>query len=189
MASMYPLDNWTRHLIDACVIEGDRYFTKQIANIQQQDYELSPNDFNGEFEYLTTISCTIQIKYSVCGRSGAMGTATTPLSLSKALQLFFESKNVYGILQCYKKFVAFGKNQFADDGKWKYFMYDCQTYGKPLFTKNQGCAYIIKCRTFPMLVKCLQCTLGIRDRNEFSVFKVGVQLQQQKSVTVDTEND
>lgn len=185
MASMYPVDNWTRHLIDTCVIEGDNYFTQQIANIQQQEYELSPNDFNGQFKYMTTINCTIHIKYSVCGRSGPMGTAATPLNLSKALQLFFESKNMHGILQCYKKFVAFGKTKLPEDGKWKYFVYDCQSYGKPLFVQNQGCAYMIKCRTFPMLVKCLQWTLRIRDRNQFSVFNVIV--KHQNSVTFITE--
>lgn len=177
MATKYSLDKWTRQLIDTCVIEGDKYFTEKVANIQQQEYELSPSDFNGKFMYYNRFTFTIQIKYTLCGRAGQMMEhLRSPLSLSKALELFY-TNHKYGILQCRKKFVAFGKNcdNSSDQSQWKYFVFDCQRYGKPLFVENQGCAYMIKCRTFMILLKSLQWILDIQNKNEFSIFVVDVE--------------
>lgn len=179
MATKYPLDKWTRDLIDTCVIQGDRYFTKQLANIQQQEYELSPSDFNGKFEYNNRLTYTLEINYTLCGRVGQTEWTNrpSPLSLSKALQLFFSTNNNYGLIQYQKKFVAFGKNcnqQQSDNLQWKYFVFDCQRYGKPLFVDNQGCAYIIRCRTFSILLKSLQWILDVKNKNEFSIFCVNV---------------
>lgn len=165
MSQVYPIEEWNEQLMDFVVVHGDRLFAQRMNKITKTDYEVQLDDFGGKFD-LPAFEITAKVTAILVGR---LYCRSSEFNLSKALTYFFgDKRRRFGILQCRQKCLAFGR---SPDGR--FFMYDCQSMGPPLFWQLQGCAYLLLCTTLKRLLQCIVVTLAIpRYEVEFAVHQV-----------------
>lgn len=176
MSQVYPIEDWNEQLMDFVVVHGDKLFAQRMDKIKETDYEVKLDDFGGKFEvpqFMIAATVTVMAVGRLYCRE------SNDFNLSKALSYFFSDKHRrFGILQCNQKFLAFGRSA---DGR--FFMYDCQSMGPPLFWQHQGCAYMLLCTTLKRLLQCIVVTLAIpRYGVEFAVHQVSYNISDCKEV-------
>lgn len=169
MASLYKLDAWSDRLIDGIVINGDRYFRESVENIKEEDYRFELLDLKKTFQ-IEKINFKINIEQTVYG--SIYCTDSKYMNLSKALVYFF-TDNQHGILLSADKILTIGRDRNSD-----YFLFDSQSFGRPLFNDNkQGCAYVLRCRTISRLLHSIVITLNIQRYNvEFNIHKITMKM-------------
>lgn len=169
MSHLYKVDEWTAELLDSIVVNGHKYFEECIAAISGKNQEFSVETLKQHFE-MNSFKFELQISPKVFGV--LYDSDTSSFNLRKALQYFFlHKKYKYGILQCNRRFLAIG----CDNRK--YFMFDCQAAGWPLFAKNQGTVYVLRCCSMWSLQLCIVQTLREKCHNvEFFLFSVKIQV-------------
>lgn len=174
MSQVYPVEEWNERLMDFVVVHGDKLFAERMDKIKTNDYEVKLDDFGGKFD-VPPFAITATVKAIMVGRLYCR--TSNEFNLSKALTYFFSDKHRrFGILQCRQKCLAFGRSA---DGR--FFMYDCQSMGPPLFWQHQGCAYILLCTTLKRLLQCIIVTLAVpRYEVEFTVHQVSYKISNGK---------
>lgn len=165
MVKAMPFDAWTSSMLDGIVRAGDVYHEKSIEKLASKtNVELAPEDLNAKFEELFPYHFDFKIKKVVFGF--LYNILPDRFNLSKALVYFFESSN-HGILVSPGRNLAFG----IRDGS--YYVFDCQTYGSPIFPPKQGAAYILRCMSLNRLLYCMIFALNCRTHGQqFYLYKV-----------------
>ncbi|XP_049871189.1 uncharacterized protein LOC126370394 [Pectinophora gossypiella] len=161
---------WTGTFLDGIVIQGDKYFQKVAAKIgETPNYELQVEDFDGVSEEIYPYNFTVKFEKVIFGF--VYNLSPDRFNLSKALSYFFQ-KHTIGILACFEKNLAFGKIDAS------YFMFDCTTFGAPVWNPGQGGAYMLKCESLNRLVYVMTITLGVRGHNQlFHLYSATVNLE------------
>ncbi|XP_067645140.1 uncharacterized protein [Eurosta solidaginis] len=188
-AKVYRLTDWSPHLLDTIVINGDRYHRESLENIKVLDYEFSLEDLNLECS-LESIKFVVHLEHVAFGKLYNPGTRTT-MNLADALMYFF-SHFQFGILQCYRHSLAIGRTMGFDGG---FFMYDCQSKDHPLFPKGQGASYLLRTKHLEVLLYCIVVTLNVPYYNvSFTLHKVemlreGASLDEEGEASENTGNN
>lgn len=282
MASLYRLDYWNSQLMDYIVVEGDRWFGRCMADVDEPEYEVKLEDF-------CSINSDKRIElppFMVNARSemiivGRLYGGSNEATLSAALSLFFASdlyepeeddedkqkrleqeeqqqkdeqgtanereqqetenatkenpaekddkdggkkkskkskkgtvaeeekqeavevaevevkpprkqiRRTFGVLQCWRKVIGFGRTNAEDGSGEKYFMFDCQSMGAPVFWPKQGGAYVLLCKTLQRLLHCIVVTLAVPCYNvKFALHEVKYRVGEMKPpVPMEPEED
>lgn len=149
---------WTGSFLDGIVMAGDKYHTIIAQKVgSKPNYELTVEDYAGSSDDLYPYQFTAKFNNLVFGF--VYNTLSDRFNLSKALGLFFE-KNVMGILTSPSKNLAFGKQSGS------YYMFDCQSFGLPVFPPYKGSAYMLKCESLNRLIYCITMTLNLRSHGQ-----------------------
>ncbi|XP_053953048.1 uncharacterized protein LOC128859921 isoform X2 [Anastrepha ludens] len=166
-AKMYSLTDWSPHLLDTIVINGDRYHRESLENIKLLDYEFSLEDLNLDCT-LENIKFVVHLEHVAFGKLYSPGTRTT-MNLADALMYFF-TRFQFGVLQCFKHSLAIGRTMGFDGG---FFMFDCQSKDQPLFPNGQGASYLLRTNNLQVLLYCIVVTLNVPYYNvNFTLHKV-----------------
>ncbi|XP_061384186.1 uncharacterized protein LOC116769255 [Danaus plexippus] len=171
MTKASSLSAWTSSFLDGIVEVGDQYHAKCHAKIAgNKNHEISLEDLETKYDDMYPYSFTVKFDKIIFGF--VYNIYPDRFNLSKALVYFFE-KNTLGILTSPSKNLAFGKIGAS------YFMFDCQSYGSPIFSPSQGAAYILKCESLNRLIYCMAVTLNIRRHGQqFHLYSVNVTLNE-----------
>ncbi|KAJ8719004.1 hypothetical protein PYW07_016560 [Mythimna separata] len=160
---------WTSGMLDGIVVGGNSYHQQCVARIgNKPNYEIALTDLESRFDEMFPFAFSFKFEKIIFGF--VYNIYPDRFNLSKALVYFFENeKNVAGILTSPAKNLAFGKVGFS------YFMFDCQSYGGPIFSPGQGSAYILKCESLNRLIHCMTLTLNIRSHGQqFHLYSTSV---------------
>lgn len=162
------LSAWTGSFLDGIVNSGDEYHTKCAAKIgSKENHEIALTDLDGSFE-MYPFAFTAKFENVIFGF--VYNINQDRFNLSKALSLFFE-KYQTGVLTSPSKNIAFGKMGTS------YFMFDCQSYGAPIFSPGKGSSYMLKCESLNRLIYCITVTLNLRRHGQqFHLFDVTINL-------------
>ncbi|XP_060802169.1 uncharacterized protein LOC106137624 isoform X1 [Amyelois transitella] len=167
MVEACDLSAWTGSFLDGVVNGGDLYHAKcanKLAN--SKNHEIGLNDLDTKFDEMFPYSFSVSFEKIIFGFVYNM--YPDRFNLSKALSYFFE-KHTRGILTSPAKNLAFGKSGTS------YFMFDCQSYGAPVFSPGQGASYMLKCESLNRLIYCMTMTLNVRRHGQqFHLYKVAV---------------
>ena len=169
MTRACKLNAWTSGFLDGIVIGGNDYHIKCFEKLASKpNYELSLADLNPKCDEIFPFSFSFTFDKIVFGF--VYNALPDRFNLSKALVYFFENeKNQTGILTSSVKNLAFGKAGSS------YFMFDCQSFGAPIFCPGQGASYILKCESLNRLIYCMTITMNVRRHGqEFHLFNVTV---------------
>lgn len=150
MTLLYPLDEWNSEILNSTIIHGDKYFEECIETISNPRHEFDFSDLNEEYE-LDEISLHLTHKPILYGTFYDRNPQS--FNLSRALTFFFR-EHTYGILSMAGRAVAIGREK-------TFFMFDCQSMGSPLFMKDQGAAYVLRCCSLRRLLECLLVTFNV----------------------------
>lgn len=171
MALLYPLDEWNPEILDSIVINGDLYFSESIENISEEDHELKIYNLNSEFEIC---NINLQFRFESVLHGMLYDTNMENFNLSRALTYFFRHHQ-FGILNLTGRTIAIGKSS-------TFFMFDCQSFGSPLFIKDQGTAYVLRCCSLRRLLECILITLNVkRYCVRFALYSVSVDIGKQET--------
>ncbi|XP_065720761.2 uncharacterized protein [Drosophila suzukii] len=161
------LGEWSGKLLDAIVVDGDRYYRASVEQSERWDQQLGVDDLGSE--------CSFQdLRFLVQTELVAFGLvysapASAAMSLLESLNYFF-TRYQWGILECQERHFAFGHSSSRDGG---YFLFDCSAWGKPVFPDDMGAAYVLVAKQLQMLLYCFVVTLNVRRRNvEFRLYNV-----------------
>lgn len=171
MTQACNISAWTNGLIDGIVVGGNEYHKKCAAKIgTSPNHEIELADLEPKFDDMYPFTFSVKFDKLIFGFM--YNLLPDRFNLSKALSYFFE-KNTLGILISPTKNLAFGKTGTS------YFMFDCQSYGAPIFSPGQGAAYILKCESLNRLIYCMTITLNIRRHGQqFHLFTVSVKVDE-----------
>lgn len=169
MTQACNLSAWTGSLLDGIVETGYKYHIKCLSKIgNKKNYEISVTDLENKFDDMFPYSFSAKFEKSIFGFM--YNNLPDRFNLSKALTYFFE-KNSLGLFVSPAKNLAFGKSGIS------YFMFDCQSYGSPIFCPGQGAAYILKCESLNRLIYCMTTTLNVRRHGQqFHLYSVLISL-------------
>ncbi|KAL4711410.1 hypothetical protein ACJJTC_016164 [Scirpophaga incertulas] len=164
------LSAWTSSLLDGIVDYGDKYHKKCVDKLGSKvNHEIMVEDLETNFD-MFPYSFTVQFDKVIFGFF--YNIYSDRFNLSKALEYFFE-KYQYGILTSPAKNFAFGIYRGS------YFLFDCQSYGAPIFCPGQGSSYILKCESLNRLIYCMTLTMNIRRHNQpFHLYNVKLTLSE-----------
>lgn len=170
MSHIYIIDEWNATILDSIVIEGNNYFNESVKNLKCQNYQMKLDDM-GKYCIINDFQFEVQVKSVLYGQLYEMNEKL--FNLRRALEYFFIAKNNRcGILQCGQRCLAV----FYFNNK-DYYMYDCQLYGMPLFSNNQGTTYILKCCCLKTLLQCLVVTMNVQCHNkQFHLYSVKMKM-------------
>ncbi|VVC87446.1 unnamed protein product [Leptidea sinapis] len=170
MAKSCALSAWTGNFLNGIVENGNGYHKKCHAKIGgQANYEIKIDDLDTKYDEMYPYSFSVKFEKIIFGF--VYNIYPDRFNLSKALAYFFE-KNELGVLVSPAKNLAFGKSSGNS-----YFMFDCQSYGAPVFCPGRGAAYILKCESLNRLIYCITLTLNIRRHGQqFHLYSANVTL-------------
>lgn len=133
---------WSPAILDSAVMCGDSYYTESMKSLMQE-YSKSENRFGLlTFFRLFPHSWTIDFGTSVCG---ILYGDRNRLTLIDALTLAFkETRNV--IIECKRITLA------ALAAKDAYYVADPCWIGPPLFPRNRGAIYALRCKNMSALI-------------------------------------
>lgn len=139
-----------------------------FIDLSEDDYELRLDDLKSP---CTILPYTFDVRYIPVVEGTVFLVRKDQFNLYKGLRAFFdEYESRCGVICVAKdsrrRIVAFGKTRERE-----YFVYDCQSYGPPMFTDGQGCAYILRCTKLKRLLHVLVVTLRGGD---FFIYEVEV---------------
>ncbi|XP_034182917.1 uncharacterized protein LOC117605558 isoform X2 [Osmia lignaria lignaria] len=160
---------WGPAILDSAVICGDSYYTESLKSSMKK-YTKHFNRFNLQTCFkIFPHSWTIQFRESICGI--LYGTKNR-MTLATALVLAFqESPNV--LIECNKITLA---ALAAKDG---YYVADPCWVGPPLFNKDHGAIYVLRCRNMNSLVYAVVKMLNTNQRLNFRLTPVVFTFEQE----------
>lgn len=156
MIDIYELKEWNQAILDSILVNGDNYFKECVKDIEEEDYDVQFADLIEECSIFPYAFDT----YFVPVVEGTVFVVhPKQFNLYKALRAFFDGYEGRTGIICVtkdtrKRHVAFGKVQEGE-----YFMYDCESYGPPMFNEKEGVAYCLRCTTLKRLIHVLTVTL------------------------------
>lgn len=169
MSKACNLSAWTGSLLDGIVQQGDKYHQKSHSKFGK-NHEIALEDLETKFDDMYPYSFVVKFDRAIFGF--VYNIYPDRFNLSKAIIYFFE-KNTHGILISPARNLAFGKAGAS------YFMFDCQSFGAPLFSPGKGAAYILKCESLNRLIYCMVVTLNIRRHGQqFHLYSVNLTLSE-----------
>ncbi|KPJ19402.1 hypothetical protein RR48_11029 [Papilio machaon] len=173
MTEVCNLSAWTSSLLDGIVSGGDKYHAKTYEKVGGDvNHEITVEDLDTTFNGLYPFTFSVTFTKVIFGF--VYNTYPDRFNLSKALEYFFES-NRLGILVSPTKNLSFGRIGPS------YFMFDCQSYGAPIFSPGQGASYILKCESLNRLIYCITVTLNIRRHGQqFHLYNLAVKATEAK---------
>ncbi|XP_017013641.2 uncharacterized protein [Drosophila takahashii] len=161
------LGEWSGKLLDAIVVNGDRYYRASVEQSERWDQQLKVDDMCCECEF-QDLRFQVQMELVAFGHLYS-APASTAMSLLESLNYFF-TRYQWGILECQERHFAFGHSSSRDGG---YFLFDCSAWDKPVFPDDMGAAYVLLAKQLQMLLYCAVVTLNVRRRNvEFRIYNV-----------------
>lgn len=157
MQNLCQPSQWSSGFLDSAVLYGDCYYADSSKICTHSNhFNLQP------FLRIDNNLCRFQFKSSLCG---ILYGASDKKSLAEILDLALnESSNL--LIEC--KSVVLGVFKSDDD----FFAIDPHWIGPPIFQKNHGAVYILRCRNFPSLLYCLTKMLNSNRQLEFRVTPV-----------------
>lgn len=149
----YP-SRWSSAILDSAVICGDSYYTESLKSLMQK-YSKSENRFGLRTSFrIFPHSWTIDFGTSICG---ILYGDRNRLTLNDALALAFEdTRNV--IIECNEITLA------ALMAKDAYYVADPCWIGPPLFAKNRGAIYVLRCKNMKALIYAITKMFNINKR-------------------------
>lgn len=170
MAEACDLSAWTTSFLDGIVEAGDKYHAKCAAKFENtKNYEIQVEDLDTKFD-IFPYSFSVKFEKVIFGF--VYNIYPDRFNLSKALSYFFE-KHRMGILTCPTKNLAFGRLEQT------YFMYDCQSYGLPVFCPGKAASYMLLCESLNRLIYCITLTLNLRRHGQqFHLYSVIVNISE-----------
>ncbi|XP_022825897.1 uncharacterized protein LOC111355965 [Spodoptera litura] len=167
MTQACDISAWTSGFLDGIVYGGHAYHKKCATKVgSAPNHEVTFEDLDTKLEEMYPFQFALKFEKTIFGF--VYNIYPDRFNLSKALSYFFEKNNL-GILTSPTKNLAFGRI------KSSYFMFDCQSYGAPIFSPGQGSAYILKCESLNRLIYCMTITLNIRRHGQqFHLYSVTV---------------
>ncbi|KAJ8921144.1 hypothetical protein NQ315_013615, partial [Exocentrus adspersus] len=168
MMEIYELSEWNSAVVDSVLANGDNYCAECIKDISDEDYELSMDDLKEE---CSIFPFSLKVEFTPIVEGTMFLVRLTQFNLYKALRYFFNQiVRRFGIIISTagqrKRQVAFGKLQESE-----YFMFDCESFGPPMFLDKTGTAYVLRTTTLNRLLHVLTLTLRGGD---FFIFEVEV---------------
>ncbi|XP_012270931.1 uncharacterized protein LOC105694642 [Orussus abietinus] len=160
---------WGPVILDSAVICGDCYYSESQKSSARRGRK-HPNKFNLQpcFKVFPHI-WSIEFKVDVCG---ILYDGRDGMNLTTALIMAFnEASNV--IIECGK--VTIGV-LVVEDG---YYVVDPRWTGPPLFTRNHGALYVLRCRNTKALVYALTKMLNTNLKLEFRITPVAFTFSQE----------
>lgn len=168
MIRTYRFSEWNRQIIDNIVFHGDRYFNESVKDIKKKEYQVTLEDLGVSYD-MDYINFKIHIESVAYGR--LYNRKKRELNLAASMGYFF-SYFKDGVIQCNGRSFAFGKTNVG------YYMFDCQSFGLPLFPHGQGSAYILRSSTLQQLLHCMVLTFNLPFYNmDFVIHKVELTVQ------------
>lgn len=179
MAHMYNINEWNPILLDSIVIHGGKFFLDTVQKLTQPNYQLKIDDFNGTCS-INKFQFSVNVQHVLFGH--LYDDDERNFNLNRALDYAFRYKNLPGvILQCAGRNLAIGNIENRD-----YFMFDCQSFGHPLFAPNEGTAYVLKCCCLKVLLACVVLTLNVKRHTiDFHLYAINTQMIGSVSVVND----
>ncbi|XP_032573973.1 uncharacterized protein LOC6616599 [Drosophila sechellia] len=151
------LGEWSGKLLDAIVVNGDRYYRASVEQSQRWDLHLGVDD------------TWCNLSWWPSGTSIVPQPAPEHMSLLEGLNYFF-TRFQFGVLECQERRFSFGHSSSRDGG---YFLFDCSAWDDPLFPDDMGASYVLLAKQLQMLLYCVVVTLNVRRRNvEFRLYNV-----------------
>ncbi|XP_022229724.2 uncharacterized protein LOC111079038 [Drosophila obscura] len=150
------LGDWTSKLLDAIVVNGDKYYRASVEHSQRWDQNLSLDDMCVQCDF-QDIHFMVQMELVAFGHVYS-APASASMSLLEGLSYFF-TRFEWGILECQERRFAFGFSSSHDGG---YFLYDCSEWDKPIFPDDMGASYVLRARQLLVLLYCMIVTLNVR---------------------------
>ncbi|XP_020816247.1 uncharacterized protein LOC110190228 [Drosophila serrata] len=161
------LGHWSGKLLDAIVLNGDRYYRASVEKSQQWELPLGVDDMCAQCDF-QDLRYLVQMELVAFGYMYS-DPASATMSLLEGFKYFF-TRYQSGVLQCEDRYYAFGYSSSLDGG---YFFFDCYAWGKPLFPDNMGASYVLLIKHLQGLLYCVVGTLNVRRRNvEFRIYNV-----------------
>ncbi|XP_044571091.1 LOW QUALITY PROTEIN: uncharacterized protein LOC6506264 [Drosophila ananassae] len=149
------LGMWSPKLLDAIVVNGDRYYRTSVEQSERWDHLLG--------------TCASSCRWSWWPSQVYSDPASTVMGLLEGLNYFF-TRYQWGVLECQEQRLAFGHSSSREGG---YFIYDCSAWGSPIFPDNMGASYALRATELQVLLYCMVVTLNVRRRNvEFRLYNV-----------------
>ncbi|XP_017892673.1 uncharacterized protein LOC108632532 [Ceratina calcarata] len=163
---------WGPAILDSAVICGDSYYTESLrSSIQKCSKHYNKFNLQLCFKIFPHL-WTIDFKEPICGvLYGARNRMTFATGLLKA---FEESPNV--IIECNKITLA---ALAAKDG---YYIADPCWVGPPLFNKDHGAIYVLRCRNMNTLVYAVIKMLNTNQRLDYRLTPVSFTFEQEDFV-------
>lgn len=179
MTKACHLSAWTSNFLDGIVIGGNDYHEQCAKKIgSKANHEIGLSDLESTFDAMFPFSFSFKFEKVIFGF--VYNIYPDRFNLSKAMTYFFENeKNENGILTSPTKNLAFGRTGPS------YYMFDCQSFGLPIFCPGQGAAYILKCESLNRLIYCMTLTLNIRRHGQqFHLFSATVTVTENTKRTI-----
>ena len=171
MQNLCHPSQWGPAILDSAVICGDRYYTESLKSSVRK-CSRHPNRFNLQACFKVSPHIwSIDFKPNMCGMLyGGRDRMPLAVILKSALE---ESPNL--LIECEKTVLTVCS---TDDG---YYAADSRWTGPPLFKKNHGSVYVLRCRNISTVVYVLTKMLNTNKRLEFHVTPVIIGFSQQGS--------
>lgn len=158
LSNLYCIDEWDSVLLDSIILHGHKYLASSVRRLTTKKDKLDVADHNG-FCLIQDFGYMVELELLLFGR--LYDENRTRFNLNRALNFAFKQKKLPGVLLlCNGRSLAIGNGENQN-----YFMYDCQSYGPPLFKENQGTSYVLKCCCLKILIVCITLTLNVRSHN------------------------
>lgn len=171
MAQIYRFHEWNDKILDSIVEHGNKYYQNSLSSVdikkKDDNYNMKLEDLDIEYN-MNYVNFQIHIEGVFYGILYNNRIQKKELNLSTALIYLFTISR-YGIIQCLNKFIAIGR------GLKGYFLFDCQSKGKPLFKNGKEKVYNLWCKTLQKLLYCIILTLGIPYHDiYFIIYKIDI---------------
>lgn len=156
MTDIYDFEQWNAAVLNAILVNGDNYFKECIKDVEDKNYEISVDDLKSD---CSIFPYTFKVKFIPVINGTMFLVHPKQFNLYKGLRVFFDTyESRCGIVSVtkgeWKKHVAFGRTQERE-----YFMFDCDSFGPPMFLDFDGSSYILRCTSFKRLLHVLTVTL------------------------------
>lgn len=153
---------WSSAILDSAVICGDCYYTESLKGLARK-YSNSTNRFRLRTRFkIFPHLWSVNFGTSVCG---ILYGDQNRLALAGALKLVFEeAQNV--IIECN------GITLAALSTKDAYYVADPCWIGPPLFTRDHGAIYVLRCKNFNSLLYAITKMFNTNQRLEIRVTPV-----------------
>lgn len=152
--SLIHASEWYASLLNSTVLWGDRYYEKSLNKSALNHLKLS--------RFIKAHSCVwdIEVEPKICG------TLYGNSDLASTLESVLEKKSWNVLLECSGKSLAIIRTVDA------YYAADPSWIGPPLFSRNRGALYVIRCKHFKALIYVVIKMINSNSTSEFTLTPV-----------------
>ncbi|CAG5103475.1 Protein of unknown function [Cotesia congregata] len=162
--------NWDASILDASVIFGDCFFAESFMKRKGECEGQKWNFYLGKSLKIFPHSWTIEYDTPKCG---ILYGGQDRLTLAAALKLTFDESSFSDVvIKCANAMLAVSAKPdgfYAIDPGWT---------GPPLFPRQRGAIYVLRCRNFNALVYALVKIINSNQREEFIILPLRFYFQQ-----------